>query len=59
MAPEQRPLRPVRQERKKVTLQDLSGQEVKVLLSVVRAYDVPVRHDVDSLNPQARAHICL
>lgn len=49
MAPEQRPLRPVRQERKKVTLQDLSGQEVKVLLSIVRAYDVPVRHDVDSL----------
>ena len=49
MAPEQRPLRPVRQERKKVTLQDMSGQEVKVLLSVVRAYDVPVRHDTDTL----------
>ena len=49
MAPEQRPLRPVRQERKKVTLQDLSGQEVKVLLSVVRAFDVPIRHDTDNL----------
>ena len=48
--PEQRPLRPVRQERKKVTLQDISGQEVKVLLSVVRAYDVPVRHDVDFIS---------
>lgn len=49
MAPEQRPLRPVRQERKKVTLQDLTGHDVKVLLSVVRAYDVPVRQDGDTL----------
>ena len=49
IAPEQRPLRPVRQERKKVTLQDLSGLDVKVLLSVVRAYDVPVRQDMDTL----------
>ena len=47
IAPAQRPLRPVRSERKKVTIQDLSGQEVKLLLCVVRAYDVPVRHDVD------------
>ena len=47
IAPAQRPLRPVRTERKKVTMQDLSGQEVKLLLCVVRAYDVPVRHDVD------------
>ena len=36
IAPEQRPLRPVRIERKKVTIQDLSGQEVKLLLCVVR-----------------------
>ena len=36
IAPEQRPLRPVRTERKKVTIQDLSGQEVKLLLCVVR-----------------------
>ena len=47
MAPAQRPLRPVRTERKPVTIQDLSGQEVKLLLCVVRAYDVPVRQDVD------------
>ena len=46
MAPAQRPLRPVRTERKPVTIQDLSGQDVKLLLCVVRAYDVPVRQDV-------------
>ena len=50
MAPVQRPLRPVRTERKKVTIQDLTGQDVKILLCVVRAYDVPVRHDADPLN---------
>jgi coiled-coil and C2 domain-containing protein 2A len=47
MAPEQRPLRPVRQERKKVVLQDLTGQQVRIILCVVRAYDVPVRSDAD------------
>jgi coiled-coil and C2 domain-containing protein 2A len=47
IAPEQRPLRPVRQERKKIVLQDLSGQQVRLLLCVVRAYDVPVRNDAD------------
>ena len=36
IAPAQRPLRPVRTERKKVTMQDLSGQDVKLLLCVVR-----------------------
>ena len=36
IAPAQRPLRPVRSERKKVTIQDLSGQDVKLLLCVVR-----------------------
>ena len=36
IAPAQRPLRPVRTERKKVTIQDLSGQDVKLLLCVVR-----------------------
>ena len=50
IAPAQRPLRPVRTERKKVTIQDLSGQDVKLLLCVVRAYDVPVRHDTDPVS---------
>ena len=30
-------------------MQDLSSQEIKILLSVVRAYDVPVRSDPDPL----------
>ena len=47
MAPEQRPLRPVRQERKKLVLQDLTGQQLRLLLCVVRAYDVPVRSEAD------------
>lgn len=44
-----RPLRPTRKERKKVTVQNLGGQEVKIIVNVVRAFDVPARKDVDSL----------
>ena len=47
MVPAQRPLKPYRFPRPKVTL--LDGQELKIILSVVRAYDVPVRNDVDPL----------
>ncbi len=50
IAPQQRPLKPVRVERKKVPLQE--GQEVKILLSVVRAYDVPVRSEQDPVAQQ-------
>ena len=32
-----------------VSIQDLTGQDIKLLLSVVRAYDVPVRSDPDPL----------
>ncbi len=49
-APQQRPLKPVRMERKKVPLQD--GQDVRILLSVVRAYDVPVRSEQDPVAQQ-------
>ena len=49
MVPAQRPLRPIRIERKKVLMQDLTNQDIKILLSIVRAYDVPVRSDVDPL----------
>ena len=52
MAPAQRPLRPIRTERKKVLMQDLTGQDLKLLLTVVRAYDVPVRVDHDPLQRQ-------
>lgn len=34
-------------------MQDLTGQEIKILLSVVRAYDVPVRSDPDPLVNQS------
>ena len=33
-----------------VSIQDLTGHEIKLLLSVVRAYDVPVRSDPDPLS---------
>ncbi len=36
-------------------MQDLTGQEIKILLSVVRAYDVPVRSDPDPLTNQSEA----
>ncbi|XP_026686001.1 coiled-coil and C2 domain-containing protein 2A-like, partial [Diaphorina citri] len=45
-----RPLRPKRKERKKVPVQSLSGQEVKVLVSVVRAFEIPIRKDVDAIS---------
>ena len=55
MVPAQRPLRPIRIERKKVLMQDLTNQEIKILLSIVRAYDVPIRSDVDPLGQGAAA----
>ncbi|PSN40991.1 hypothetical protein C0J52_10989 [Blattella germanica] len=45
-----RPLRPTRKERKKVTMQNLAGQEVKIIVNVIHAFEVPIRKDVDSLN---------
>ena len=54
MVPAQRPLRPIRIERKKVLMQDMTNQEIKILLSIVRAYDVPVRSDLDPLLGQGR-----
>ena len=55
MVPAQRPLRPIRIERKKVLMQDMTNQEIKILLSIVRAYDVPVRSDLDPLLGQGGA----
>ena len=56
MVPAQRPLRPIRTERKKVLMQDMTGQDLKILLTVVRAYDVPVRADSDPINHPQRGH---
>ncbi|XP_069688134.1 coiled-coil and C2 domain-containing protein 2A [Periplaneta americana] len=44
-----RPLRPTRKERKKVTMQNLAGQDVKIIVNVVHAFEVPVRKDVDTV----------
>ena len=49
MVPAQRPLKPTRVERKKVLMQDITGKDIKILLSIVRAYDVPIRSDQDPM----------
>ena len=46
LAEPKRPLRPVRKERKKVTAQNLQVMDVKIMINVVRASDVPVRAEV-------------
>ncbi|TKS74879.1 Coiled-coil and C2 domain-containing protein 2A [Collichthys lucidus] len=43
LAEPKRPLKPQRKERKKVTAQNLSDGDIKVLVNIIRAYDVPVR----------------
>ncbi|XP_006144956.1 coiled-coil and C2 domain-containing protein 2A [Tupaia chinensis] len=43
LAEQKRPLRPRRRGRKKVTAQNLSDGDIKVLVNVIRAYDIPVR----------------
>ncbi|XP_065204032.1 coiled-coil and C2 domain-containing protein 2A [Planococcus citri] len=44
-----RPLRPRRKGRKRIPVKGLTGQEVKVIVNVVRAFEVPIRKDVDTL----------
>ncbi|KAG8591451.1 hypothetical protein GDO81_000189 [Engystomops pustulosus] len=48
LAEPKRPLKPRRKERKKVTAQNLSDGDIKVLVNVVRAYDIPVRRPTSS-----------
>lgn len=48
LAEPKRPLKPRRKERKKVTAQNLSDGDIKLLLNIIRAYDIPIR------KPQAR-----
>ncbi|XP_069868393.1 coiled-coil and C2 domain-containing protein 2A isoform X1 [Dipodomys merriami] len=43
LAEQKRPLRPRRKGRKKVTAQNLSDGDIKLLVNIVRAYDIPVR----------------
>ncbi|XP_034364575.1 coiled-coil and C2 domain-containing protein 2A isoform X2 [Arvicanthis niloticus] len=48
LAEQKRPLRPRRKGRKKVTAQNLSDGDVKLLVNIIRAYDIPVRKPVVS-----------
>ncbi|XP_069712373.1 coiled-coil and C2 domain-containing protein 2A-like isoform X2 [Phaenicophaeus curvirostris] len=48
LAEPKRPLKPRRKERKKVTAQNLSDGDIKLLVNVIRAYDIPVRKPVMS-----------
>ncbi|KAM9677470.1 coiled-coil and C2 domain-containing protein 2A isoform 2-T2 [Trichechus inunguis] len=43
LAEQKRPLRPRRKGRKKVTTQNLSDGDIKLLVNIIRAYDIPVR----------------
>ncbi|XP_063747553.1 coiled-coil and C2 domain-containing protein 2A isoform X2 [Eleginops maclovinus] len=53
LAEPKRPLKPQRKERKKVTAQNLSDGDIKLLVNVLRAYDVPVRRPGSSKPGQA------
>ncbi|XP_067845649.1 coiled-coil and C2 domain-containing protein 2A isoform X2 [Heptranchias perlo] len=46
-----RPLRPRRKERKKVTAQNLSDGDIKLLINIIRAYDIPIRKSIGSKPP--------
>ncbi|XP_030642577.1 coiled-coil and C2 domain-containing protein 2A [Chanos chanos] len=43
LAEPKRPLKPRRKERKKVTAQNLSDGDIKLLLNILRGYDIPIR----------------
>ncbi|XP_006884601.1 PREDICTED: coiled-coil and C2 domain-containing protein 2A [Elephantulus edwardii] len=48
LAEQKRPLRPRRKGRKRVTAQNLSDGDIKVLVNIIRAYDIPVRKPMPS-----------
>ncbi|XP_024597605.1 coiled-coil and C2 domain-containing protein 2A [Neophocaena asiaeorientalis asiaeorientalis] len=48
LAEQKRPLRPRRKGRKKVTAQNLSDGDIKLLVNIIRAYDIPVRKPTTS-----------
>ncbi|XP_036185045.1 coiled-coil and C2 domain-containing protein 2A isoform X5 [Myotis myotis] len=48
LAEQKRPLRPRRKGRKKVTAQNLSDGDIKLLVNIIRAYDIPVRRPTTS-----------
>nr|XP_004656124.2 coiled-coil and C2 domain-containing protein 2A isoform X2 [Jaculus jaculus] len=48
LAEQKRPLKPRRKGRKKVTAQNLSDGDIKLLVNIIRAYDIPVRKPIVS-----------
>ncbi|XP_063086213.1 coiled-coil and C2 domain-containing protein 2A isoform X5 [Cavia porcellus] len=52
LAEQKRPLRPRRKGRKKVTAQNLSDGDIKLLVNICRAYDIPVRKPPASKSQQ-------
>ncbi|XP_034052583.1 coiled-coil and C2 domain-containing protein 2A isoform X1 [Gymnodraco acuticeps] len=48
LAEPKRPLKPQRKERKKVTAQNLSDGDIKLLVNILRAYDIPIRRPSSS-----------
>ncbi|XP_019733890.1 coiled-coil and C2 domain-containing protein 2A isoform X3 [Hippocampus comes] len=57
LAEPKRPLKPQRKERKKVTAQNLSDGDIKLLVNVLRAYDIPVRRSQSSKAGQSQGAI--
>ncbi|XP_029446608.1 coiled-coil and C2 domain-containing protein 2A isoform X2 [Rhinatrema bivittatum] len=55
LAEPKRPLKPRRKERKKVTAQNLSDGNIKLLVNIIRAYDIPVRKPSTSKPIQSRS----
>uniref|UniRef100_A0A3Q3M014 Coiled-coil and C2 domain containing 2A n=1 Tax=Mastacembelus armatus TaxID=205130 RepID=A0A3Q3M014_9TELE len=57
LAEPKRPLKPQRKERKKVTAQNLSDGDIKLLVNIIRAYDIPLRRPQNKSVLSAPYHI--
>ncbi|XP_054458283.1 coiled-coil and C2 domain-containing protein 2A [Anoplopoma fimbria] len=57
LAEPKRPLKPQRKERKKVTAQNLSDGDIKLLVNIMRAYDIPVRRPQGNKPGQSQSAI--
>uniref|UniRef100_A0A3Q1BCN1 C2 domain-containing protein n=1 Tax=Amphiprion ocellaris TaxID=80972 RepID=A0A3Q1BCN1_AMPOC len=53
LAEPKRPLKPQRKERKKVTAQNLSDGDIKLLINIIRAFDIPIRRPQSNKPGQA------
>uniref|UniRef100_A0AAY5LAT0 C2 domain-containing protein n=1 Tax=Esox lucius TaxID=8010 RepID=A0AAY5LAT0_ESOLU len=57
LAEPKRPLKPQRKERKKVTAQNLSDGDIRLLLNIIRAYDIPVRKPSVKYDTRSSSHV--